>query len=152
MKKNYFLFGTILAVLAVLLLGIAPVMAAEKTEFPCTETFIDTLDIGTWAYPGGNIHIRGMVQFFREESPDPRNIGYNTVVVNANWRPDGTGPMWGTFHLVTDEDGLWEGTWAGMITEQGPRYHAVGNGFGLYSGMKIWVDVNYGDCQVQFRE
>lgn len=149
MKKNYFLFTVILAVL---LLGVTPVMAAEKIEFPCTETFVAELDPGTWTFPGGNIHVRGMVQLSREEAPDPRNTGYNTVVVNANWRPDWTGPMWGTFRLETDEGGVWEGTWAGRMTEQGSRYHAVGTGFGLYSGMKIWVDMNYGDCQVQLRE
>lgn len=147
MKKSFFLFGGLLAIVAVFLLGIAPVAAAEKTVFPCFETYVETLDPGTWAFPGGNIHIRGLVEVFREDAPDPRNVGYNTVVVNANWRPDWTGPIWGTFRLETDEGGLWEGTWAGMMTEAGSWYQAVGNGYGIYAGMKIWVDMNYGVCQ-----
>ncbi|HSF80557.1 MAG TPA: hypothetical protein VLA49_04965 [Anaerolineales bacterium] len=152
MKKKYVRISAILVVMAVLLVGIAPVTAAEKTEFPCTEETIALLDPGTMSFPDGNVHIRGMVILAREEAPDPRDQGYNTVVVNANWGKDGSGPMWGTFRMETDEGGLWKGTWAGMDTGQGSWYNAVGDGFGLYAGMKIWVKVNYGDCQVSFLE
>lgn len=151
MRKNYFRLGAILVVMAVLLIGTAPVTAAEKTEFQCTETFIATLDPGSWTFPDGNIHIRGMKSLFREEG-DARVEGDNTVVLNANWRSDGTGPMWGTWRLVTDEGGIWEGTWAGMMTEQGSWYHAVGDGMGMYAGMKMWVDMNFGDCRIKILE
>ncbi len=152
MKKKYVRFGAILAVMAVLLVGIVPVTAAEKTVFACTEETIALLDPGTVSFPDGNVHIRGMVIQALEDAPDPRNQGINTIVVNANWGKDGTGPMWGTFHMVTDEGGTWKGTWAGRDTGQGSWYNAVGNGFGKYAGMKIWIDKNYDDCQVTFLE
>jgi hypothetical protein len=152
MRKNYFRFSAILFVMAVLLLGVSPVAAAEKTEFQCTETGVAMLNPGTWSFPDGNVHIRGMVQLLREEAPDPRSVGDNTVVVNANWRSDGTGPMWGTWRLETDEGGLWEGTWAGQMTEQGSWYNAVGDGIDLYAGMKMWVNMNFGDCQIKVLE
>jgi hypothetical protein len=93
-----------------------------------------------------------MVELFREEAPDPRSVGDNTVVVNANWRPDWTGPIWGTFHFETDEGGVWDGNWAGLVTGQGARYSGVGDGSGLYSGMKMWVDMDYGVCQITIME
>jgi hypothetical protein len=152
MKKNYIHFSAILIVMAVLLSGFAPVMTAEKTEFQCTETFVAILDPGTWSFPDGNIHIRGMVELFHEDAPDPRVVGDNTVVVNANWRPDWTGPIWGTWRLETDEGGLWEGTWAGRMTGQGSWYNGVGDGIGLYAGMTMLVDMNYGECQIRILE
>jgi len=152
MKKSYFLLGVLLVILAIPLFGVTPVTAAEKTEFPCTEELIANLDPGTWTYPNGNIHIRGMIQLFRETGPDPRIVGDNTVVVNANWQSDWTGPIWGTFSFVTDEGGLWEGTWAGQMTEAGAVYNGSGNGYGMYAGMKMWVDMNYGVCTITVLE
>ena len=152
MKTRKFSLVVLIALMLVLLLGVGSANAADKSVFPCNEELIETLDPGTWTYPGGKIHIRGMVQLFRETSPDPRNIGYNTVVVNANWNSDFHGPMWGTFSNATDEGGLWKGTWAGRVTENGPVYHATGKGHGIYAGMKMWVDVHYGACTVTFLE
>ena len=152
MKTRKFSLVVLMALTLVLLFGVGAANAADKTVFPCNEELIETLDPGTWTYPGGNIHIRGMVQLFRETSPDPRNIGNNTVVVNANWNSEFHGPMWGTFSSVTDEGGLWEGTWAGRLTEKGPVYNATGKGYGIYAGMKMWVDVDYGACTVTFQE
>lgn len=145
--KNFLLsLGTIMMVLVVLALTITPVMAGEKTESTCSETLISVLNPGTWTYPDGNIHIRGLVQFYRDESPDPRLDGYNTIVTNANWRGDWSGPMWGTFHLVTDQGG-WDGTWTGKMTEMGPELHGTGNGYGAYAGMKMWVEESSGSCK-----
>lgn len=137
-----------LAVIAVLMIGVALVTPAEKTEFACTETFVAALDPGSWAFPDGNIHLRGRVSIFREEAPDPRSVGDNTVVANANLRSDGTGPIWGTWRLETDEGGAWEGTWNGMMTEAGAWYNARGDGSGMYTGMKMFVDMSFGECQV----
>ncbi len=152
MKKYHNLFGATIIVLSMVLYGAAPAAAAEKDVLPCTETSAGLIDPGTWTFPDGNIHIRGMVELLDESSPDPRDIGQNTIVLNANWNSEFTGPMWGTFSLVTEEGGLWEGTWAGLMTQQGPQYNATGDGFGLYAGMKIWVDMDYGVCQVTFLE
>jgi hypothetical protein len=152
MKKRTFTLVVLMAIALVLLFGVGQVNAADKTVVPCYEQFVDTLNPGTWSYPDGNIHIRGMVQLFRETADDPRNIGYNTVVLNANWQSDWTGPMWGTFSFETDEGGLWEGTWAGRMTEEGSVYNASGKGYGIYAGMKMWVDMDYGTCTATFLE
>ena len=152
MKKDYILLGALLVILAIPLFVVAPVSAAEKTELPTTEVLIANLDPGTWTYPGDNIHIRKMVQLFRVTGADSRVIGNNTVVMNANWQADWTGPMRGTFSFVTDEGGLWEGTWAGKMTEAGPVYTGSGKGSGIYDGMKIWVDMNYGASTVTILE
>jgi cytochrome b561 len=48
MKKNYIHFSAILIVMAVLLSGIAPVMAAERQN-SSAETFVAILDPGTWS-------------------------------------------------------------------------------------------------------
>jgi hypothetical protein len=145
MKKYIFQLTALLTIFTLLLPGVVPVMAAEKIEFQCTEELLEVLDYGRWTYPNGNIHIRGMIQQFNEQSSDSRMNGINTVDLNANWYADFTGPMWGTFELETD-DGGWEGTWAGLMTNQGPRYNAVGDGIGDYAGMKLWINVNYGVC------
>ena len=152
MRSKFFRFFIILTVLAVALLGVVPVTAADKTEFQCTETFIGILDPGTWSFPDSNIHIRGMVQLLNEDAPDPRVVGENTVEINANFRPDGTGPWWGTWRLETDEGGLWVGTAAGQVTEQGTWYNGVGKGIGLYDGMTLFVDMNYGVCNIRILE
>ncbi len=110
------------------------------------------LDYGTWSYPDGNIHIRGMVELFRNTGPDPRITGYNTVTVSANWQSDYTGPMSGTFRFETDEGGLWMGTWAGQMTGAGPVYSGSADGYGMYAGMKMWVDMNYGVCTLTILE
>jgi len=145
MKKNIFRLTVLLTILTLLLPGVAPVMAAEKTEFQCEEILVDTPNPGRWTYPNGNIHIRGMVNRYSETSTDPRMYGVNEVILNANWHEDYTGPMWGTFWLENDYGG-WEGTWAGLMTVQGPRYNAVGDGFGDYAGMKLWINVHNGVC------
>src|SRR3990172_4255505 len=128
MSKKYYRILAILSVMAALLLGVAPVAAADKEEFTCTETFVGILNPGTWSFPDDNVHIRGMVELLREEAPDPRIVGSNTVVVNANWHSNWTGPMWGTWRLETDEGGLWKGTWAGQVTEGGAWYNGAGDG------------------------
>lgn len=152
MRKTYLHLSAVVVLMAVLLIAVAVVTAAERTTVPCEETFIGQVDPGTWTFPGGNVHIRGMVNTYEEVSPDPRNVGINTVTVNANWGPDYTGPMWGTFSNATYEGGLWEGHWNGTMTAEGSSYQAVGNGYGLYAGQKVWVDVQPGSCWVTFRD
>ncbi len=152
MKTKHYRLGAVLVVTAVLLLGAFPAAAADITESPCTESTVGVIAPGAWTFPDGNVHIREMVLLLLEDSPDARNVGVNTVVINANWHADMTGPMWGTFHFVTDEGGVWDGTWAGMATAGGSWYNAVGDGSGMYAGMKMWVDMNYGVCQVRILE
>jgi hypothetical protein len=151
MRKNHIRFGTVLIVMAVLLFSFAPATAAEKTEFTCVETPLALLDPGAWSYPDGNVHVRGMVELLGEQISDPHLVGENTIVLNANWRADMTGPVWGTFRFETTGGG-WEGTWAGQVTGQGTWYNAAGKGFGEFAGMKMWVHMRYGDCSGEFLE
>jgi hypothetical protein len=152
MKKRFLHLSAILIVTVLLLAAVVSVSAGGRVTVPCTETFLATLDPGVWTYPGGNIHIRGMVNQYQEGSTDPRNVGINTVTINANWKPDYTGPMWGTFHLLTDEGGEWYGSWNGTNSAGGADYHAIGNGIGLYEGQMSWVDVQYGVCTVTYQD
>jgi hypothetical protein len=149
MKRRSLTFLAAIAILMILAMLTSPVSArSEITKSTCIETYLETLDPGTVRFPDGNIHMRGLVNTYREESPDPRNVGFNTVTVNANWHADGTGPMWGTFRQVTDEGGIWEGTWSGMVTDLGSGYQATGHGDGIYKGMTIKISNENGVCQV----
>lgn len=143
MKKIYFRVSVILVVMAMILISIVPVMAAEKTEFTCKETVLGFSDSGEVTFPDGNMHIRGGILLADEWATDPRLVGDNTIVLNANLGADGTGPMWGTFR-IENEDGGWEGTFAGHFG--GEWYNAVGDGFGDYDGMKMWWNKYYSDC------
>jgi hypothetical protein len=82
-----------------------------------------------WTYPGGNIHVRGMVMQYEEVLDCPQLAGINTVTMNANWDANYAGPMWGVAQLVTDDGGVWESTWAGKTYADGSsEYRAVGRG------------------------
>lgn len=148
MRKKIFRIGAILAILALSLTWIVPVLAAEKTEFTCRETVLGLSDPGEVTFPDGNIHIRGGILLANEWATDPRLIGLNTIVLNANLDADGTGPMWGTFS-IKNEAGGWEGTFAGF---RGEWYNAVADGYGAYDGMKIWWNKYYDDCSGSIRE
>ena len=150
MRKNYFRFGTILVVSAVLLIWIVPVMAAEKTEFTCDIPIVSIIYPGSVTTPDGNSHFRGMVGQSFMQGTDPRIVGPATIVLNLNLRKDGTGPQWGTFRMEVCEDG-WEGTWAGLV---GEWYNGVGKGFGEFSRMKLWFHVDFinGTCSGRILE
>ncbi len=141
---------TIVTTLGVLLAFAAPIAAqASVTEFT-GEDFCNSsnpINPGIWTFPDGNVHVRGRVFMCREESSDPRNTGNNELVMNANWDSNMLGPMHGTFRMVTDEGGVWVGTWEGLMTRSGYQYHATGTGQGRYEGMKIWVDTVNGVFQ-----
>ena len=125
--------------IALLIVGSAAAKASEST-FTCTDEVYETTDPGSWSFPDGNIHIRGMKQTAHSVCGDPRVTGHNSITVNANWDADFTGPMWGEFAFQSEEGGAWNGTWNGMMTADGSWYNAVGNGSGMYAGLKLWID------------
>jgi hypothetical protein len=151
MKRQKHLILAIVALTVALLLAVGPVAArATKTAVTGTECFVSVVDPGTyWLSDDGVLHLRGYVQLSSEESTDPRVVGSNTVVVNADWRdfdPNtgiGVGPMWGTYRIeVGDGEGFWDGTWTGMFHADGSmstRAHADGSGH--LEGLKIFVTV-----------
>jgi hypothetical protein len=129
-------------VLALLIAGSASAKASDA-RFECGEGLYETTAPGNWAFPDGNVHIRGMQQIARVDCPDSRQVGYNYLTINANWDANFHGPMWGTFTFISDEGGSWTGTWNGQMTENGSWYNAVGNGQGIYAGMKLWIDKGF---------
>jgi len=141
-----------LVVVTLVALSLLPVQAvsAQATVIPCEGAFIPAgiLDFGTWTYPGGNTHVRGMVALYVQDMPssDPRCSGSNTVVTNANWDAYGVGPSWGTFHvdLADGSPGGWDGTWTGMSYPDGTSsIRVTGHGYGDLEGMKVFVNITF---------
>lgn len=94
---------------------------------------------GVWTFPGGNMHVRDWVQVYNAIGlDDDRLNGTNTLVANANFDANGTGPGWGTFHNeVANYDGYWAGTFAAMMSPDGYVSHIVGQGYGELEGLMI---------------
>jgi hypothetical protein len=152
MRNKFLLLSMILVVLAVILVSIIPAMAAEKTPFTCVETVLGLADPGeVKVLPNGSRHIRGALLLADEWADDPRLVGKNYIDYNANLNTDLSGPMWGTFRIETagNEGSGWEGTYAGRREE---FYNAVADGFGDYTGMKIWWNKSGDDCSGAIRE
>ncbi len=149
MKKNRVLVVFAVALIALSLLT-AEAASAQATFTPCEGDFLPLgiVDQGTWHFPGGNMHVRGMVALYQQSMPnsDPRCSGLNTVVTNANWDAYGVGPSWGTFHVVLGEgspDG-WDGAWTGMSYPDGSAsIQVVGHGYGALQGQQVFVDITF---------
>lgn len=93
---------------------------------------------GAWTYPGGNIHVRGMVEYLHTTSDDPRVCGDHILWVNANWNAEGYGPIWGTYRLdVAGLDGHWEGRFTGEVSASGVATKMRGVGHGDLAGLRI---------------
>ena len=141
-NTRQFWIGLVLVGILVLVPGYASA-AAERTNWTGTENSVAMLDPGDWSNPGGNIHVRGMVNLYQEQATDPRVTGSNTVVMNANWNANWVGPMWGTWRLETayGGGGVWEGHWTGETQADGSAaYQAVGHGVsGSVKGLKVMI-------------
>jgi len=149
MRKHKALAAVVAALIALSLLPVQT-LSARATFTTCEGAFIPLgiLDWGTWIYPGGSTHVRGMVALYQQDMPgsDPRCSGLNTVVTNANWDAYGAGPSWGTFHVVLAEDSPdgWDGTWTGMSYPNGTTsIQVVGHGYGDLEGMHVFVDIDF---------
>jgi hypothetical protein len=151
MRQNKALAVVVVSLIALSLLPVQAV-TAEAEFITCEGAFIPlgVLDPGTRTYPGGNMHVRGMVGTYQQDMPDsdPRCSGLNTVVTNANWDAYGAGPSWGTFHVVPNElssyTGGWDGTWTGMSYADGSASIRVeGHGRGDLEGLQVFVDIEF---------
>ena len=92
---------------------------------------------------GSRTHLRDTVIISQVYSLDARVTGSMTIVLNANWDADFSGPLWGTFSLALDSGGTWEGTyqglrervaedqWVGLLRVRGKGYG------GIIDGMKL---------------
>lgn len=111
----------------------------EAWEVPfCSEVYI--CDPGVMTFPGNNIHIRGMVQYYNVTGlSDDRVTGINRLTANMNWDSNMTGPGWGTFHnQSTIYDGYWEGTFSAVMYEGGHYISRIqGKGYGDFDGLII---------------
>ena len=146
MRNKFLLLSVILVVMAVILIWLTPAMAAEKTVFTCIETVLGPPAGGeVKVLPNGSRHIRGATLLADEWADDPRLVGLNTIILNANLNAELSGPMWGTFRIesAANEGSGWEGTYAGRREE---FYNAVADGYGAYTGMKMWWSKKGDDC------
>jgi hypothetical protein len=141
MKGKRQLIFVIVAFIAAFALVTGSVAAkATRTEYIGINTRLPPLDMGTWTYPGGNVHMRGMVIQIYQEATDPRCTGLKTGIANANWDENMTGRVWGTARLVVDGGGgVWEGTFYGVIHADGSEsVRATVHGIeGPVKGLKI---------------
>ena len=147
MKLKKLLTFVLVASIALLLFPVQDA-SALATFTPCEGVLspLGIIDPGTWTYPGGNIHVRGMVTVYQQEMSDPRCSGLTTVVTNANWDAYGAGPFWGTSNMVLKEGGSdgWDGTWTGMKYLDGSySIHFNGQGQGELEGLFIFVDIEF---------
>ena len=122
MKSKIFVLGCVLAGLIVAL--VLPMnVAATGNVLVCTgeEYRIAFIDPGTWTYMDDRIKVRGMMMQYEEVASCGQASGVNTVVMNANWDANMTGPIWGTSHSETlyNGGGVWEGSWAGKVNPDG---------------------------------
>jgi hypothetical protein len=110
----------------------------EAWEVPfCSEVYI--CEPGVMTFPGGNIHIRGMVQYYENvNATDNRLLGINRITGNMNFDSSMTGPGWGTFHNQSSlYDGYWEGTFSAVMYEDGYISRIRGKGYGAFEGLII---------------
>jgi hypothetical protein len=137
------LLVVVMALIMTLLATPGPAVAqASKTEFLGSSSTIGIIP-GDWTtLPSGNIKVRGMTLVFQDDMSDPRASGTNTVVMNANWDSDATGPMWGTFEVV-NKYGAWEGSWTGEWTADGSIIRGVAQGTGGLAGLKYSIACDY---------
>ena len=149
MKQNRMLTLVVVSLIVLTLLSVQSA-SARAAFIPCEGDFIPLgiLDPGTWTYPGGNMHVRGMVGMYQQYMPssDPRCSGLNTVATNANWDSYGIGPSWGTFHTILEAGSLdgWNGTWTGMSYADGTTsIHVVGQGYGSLEGQYVFIDIMF---------
>ena len=136
MKKRMMIIGIML----LLTLALSTTVSAKviRTPFTGVGTLIEILDPGKVILSGDNVHVRGMIELLRTESDDDRASGWHTVIANVNSDAVGYGPAWGTFSLDVDAyDGYWEGSYTGMIDENGMTLKMRGRGFGELSGLRI---------------
>jgi hypothetical protein len=92
--------------------------------------------------PGSRVHLRGFRALSRFDSAEPLVAGWLTVEADANFTAQATGPQWGTWSLVLDAGGVWEGTFNGIRSFVGDRWesriHIVGHGTaGAVEGMQF---------------
>jgi hypothetical protein len=127
----------VVALIATLVICVGPVQAKPtRITFSAHEELVDGAD-GTTTSHGGMTFIRNATLTYRDTAANPMDIGTNYTTFNANWDANGNGPIWGKNRLVTDEGGVWEGSWNGTASAFGADFHghAEDRGEGMYKGL-----------------
>ena len=144
--KNVVVWVGLVVMVALMLVHGSVEARAIRIGFSGTEMPLVLIAEGEWKFlPSGNVHVRGMSTQYQEMATDPRMSGLNTSVMNANWGPDFSGPMYGTFESVIANNsdcpggGVWRGTWTGTAYTDGSfTYYAVGKGIsGCVAGLHV---------------
>jgi hypothetical protein len=151
MKGQRWLLWVVLTLVVLLVVASGPAAARGATmECTGTEVRIAVLDPGVWAFPGGNIRVKGMVSQYQETSTCPELSGVLTSTMNAAWDANFVGPMWGTGMNETayGGGGVWKGRWQGALSADGRcAYEAVMHGIsGSVTGMKMTLNA---DCTAE---
>ena len=98
--------------------------------------------------PGTDIHIRDSWAQSQMFADDPRLAGLALYTFNANFGPDFTGKVWGTFTLEVEAcEGVWEGVWRGQRTfVPGQPNPFPGVPLGVWLGAIQITAHGHGDC------
>jgi hypothetical protein len=116
-------------------LATAPSASAEsKSKFEGTNSYTGLTAPGVWTCPGGQpvptfscppgtrTRVRGAATAanFYSATTGPATLA---IVVNANYAPDFTGEMWGTWTIgFTSAGSTCEGSWTGSVRKAGNDY------------------------------
>jgi hypothetical protein len=142
-KNRVLLLVIVALIMALLAIPGYAVAQATKAEFVFTPIITGIVDFGDWmTLPSGNIRVRGWILEEWDEVSEPRACGTNTIVINANWDSNETGPVWGTWHVV-NEYGTWEGTYTGVMGADGSKIRGVAHGTGELEGLKYSINCDY---------
>lgn len=87
--------------------------------------------------PGSRMNVRGSSWVSRVTSSSTLLTGWFYNDGNANYDANATGPVWGTFRIELDEDGVWEGSWTGKRSKVGDVWMMHVRGVGRGSGGSV---------------
>jgi hypothetical protein len=152
----------LLLLAGLILFGVLPSQAGEKTEVTTVDIFdpfnlfgsgnIGTFyNFGTYECPGNEptrpcpvgsrSRIRGIVFHSRHISSDPRLNGWSTFEYNSNLDADGKGSSWGKWKIEVDPElggGVWEGVYnGGKPFGERVEFHGTG---GLVDGLLLKME------------
>jgi hypothetical protein len=145
MKANKRLILVVI-IAALALLAVNMTVSARSTFKSCsgTEYLVSVIDEGVWTFPNGNIHVRGRVSQYQEQSSCPEIEGVLVSTMNANWDQTFSGPMWGTSRNETsfENGGVWDCSWFGKSNPDGSySYTAQCRGIsGSVSGLRSIIE------------
>jgi hypothetical protein len=165
MKVNKLILVSVLVISMVTQVGIIPTLADGNVIYiyggtevpPSTEACYAAggvfdpgdgacvLEYGEFTITPDGKHLRASrVSYWRDEAPDERLTGYNTIEANLYMNLEtGAARMWGTWSLIPDGDGWeegtrWQGIWEAQALPNG-KFFMVGHGEGMgsFQGLRV---------------